>query len=377
MKSGREHSVTIPTDMKVAIVYDRVNKWGGAERVLLSLKEIFPEAHLFTSVYNSSGALWAKDFRYIKPSFLQKIPGMSTRHELMAPLMPIAFESFDFSKYDLVISVTSEAAKGIITRGDTLHICYCLTPTRYLWSGYRDYFDSLIKRIVAYPFVYYLRKWDKVASYRPDVMIGISKEVCNRIEKYYGRKSVLIYPPVTVFKPKLIKRKSRDYYLVVGRLVRYKKVGLVIQVFNDLGKKLVVVGTGSEESNLKKIAHRNIVFVKGLTDVELTDYYVNCKALIAPQREDFGLVMAEAQALGVPVIAYKKGGGSEIVKDGLTGVLFEKQTKESIISAIKRHQSLKYKKENFTKSIEKFSKQRFKKEVFDLINKTLKGTILS
>src|SRR3990172_1252396 len=162
---------------KVAIVYDRVNKWGGAERVLLTLHEMFPDAPLYTSVYDEKNASWAKVFSNIYTSFLQKIPFAKGNHEFLAPLMPLAFESFNFNDYDLVISVTSEAAKGIITKSGTTHICYCLTPTRYLWSGYEEYFKNPILKFISKPFVSYLRMWDKIAANRPDKIIAISTEV--------------------------------------------------------------------------------------------------------------------------------------------------------------------------------------------------------
>src|SRR3989338_4440016 len=181
--------------MKVALVYDRVNKWGGAERVLLALHKIFPDAPLYTSVYDNDKAPWAKVFK-IKTSFLQNFPFASQNHEFYAPLMPLVFESFSFDEYDLVISVTSEAAKGILTKPQTKHICYCLTPTRYLWSGYEDYFKNPILRFISKQVVFYLRFWDKIASQRPDVLIAISKEVQKRIKKYYDRDSSIIYPPL-------------------------------------------------------------------------------------------------------------------------------------------------------------------------------------
>ena len=183
--------------MKVALVYDRVNKWGGAERVLLAFHKLFPEATLYTSVYNPKNAPWAKAFA-IKTSFLQSFPYASSSHEFYPFLMPLAFENFSFDEYDLVISVTSEAAKGIMTKPKTMHICYCLTPTRYLWSGYSDYFDNSFFRFATKPVISYLRSWDMVASQRPDMYIAISKEVKERIKKYYGRESEVIYPPVDI-----------------------------------------------------------------------------------------------------------------------------------------------------------------------------------
>ncbi len=183
--------------MKVALVYDRVNKWGGAERVLLALKSLFPDAPLYTSVYNSDNAKWAEVFS-VKSSFLQKFPGARKLHEYYAPLMPMAFESFDFSEFDAVISVTSEAAKGIITKPETFHLCVCLTPTRYLWSGYDEYFKNPVLKFVSWPVVRYLKMWDKIAAQRPDQIVSISETVRDRVEKYYNRSSEVIYPPSSV-----------------------------------------------------------------------------------------------------------------------------------------------------------------------------------
>jgi len=184
--------------MKVAIVYDRVNKWGGAERVLLVLHKMFPDAPLYTSVYDEKSAPWAGVFPKIITSFLQYLPFAKNNHELLPFLMPLAFESFDFSGFDLVISVTSEAAKGIITKPETLHVCYCLTPTRYLWSHHDQYFKNTIFKILSKPFIVYLKKWDKIAAQRPDRMIAISTEVKNRIKKYYQREVKIVFPPVNV-----------------------------------------------------------------------------------------------------------------------------------------------------------------------------------
>src|SRR3989344_2367668 len=231
---------------KVALVYDRVNKWGGAERVLLMLHEMFPDAPLYTSVYSREKAPWANVFPEVIPSFLQKFSFLRDRHELLAPLMSLAFESFDFSGYDLVISVTSEAAKGVITKPGTLHVCYCLTPTRYLWSHFDTYFSArggpaFGWKGITKPVVTYLRSWDKIAAQRPDVVIAISTAVQDRIKKYYNRGSEIIYPPVDIekFQRKSVDTtslrsdvvKQRRYFLIVSRLVPYKKVDLAIEAF--------------------------------------------------------------------------------------------------------------------------------------------------
>lgn len=357
---------------KVALVYDRVNKWGGAERVLLALHELFPDAPLYTSVYSPAHAPWAKVFPQVIPSFLQKFPFASTKHELYPWAMPIAFESFDFSQYDLVISVTSEAAKGIITKPETKHLCYLLTPTRYLWSGYEEYFNSPIKEIVASPMVSYLKTWDKIAANRPDEIVCISDEVSGRCKKYYGKDSKVIYPPVDVerFNQKSTnwRVKARiekaglswgKYFLVVARLVPYKKVELAIEVFNQLKWQLVVVGTGSELGNLKSKAGNSVFFAGKVPEADLPIYYQGCQALVFPQEEDFGIVAVEAQAAGKPVIAYRAGGALETVVEGKTGMFFDQQTPESLRNALEKFNPEDYEPSDCMENAEKFSKEKF------------------
>ena len=350
--------------MKVVLVYDRVNKWGGAERVLLALHELFPEAPLYTAVYNPKTAPWAEVFPKVIPSFLQKIPFTKTNHELLGTFTPIAFEHFDFSAFDLVISITSEAAKGIITRPGTVHICYCLTPTRYLWSAYDLYFRNPILRMAAKPAVSYLRYWDKIAAQRPDVIVAISLEVQKRIKKFYGRGSEMIYPPVDLKK---FERRKGNFFLVVSRLIPYKRVDLAIEAFNELGFPLIIVGKGSEENRLKRMAKKNIKFVGELTDEKLADYYSRSLALIFPQVEEFGLTAVEAQAAGTPVIAYRKGGAIETVIDNKTGVFFNKQEKKDLVKAILSFKKKSFVRGDIIKNAEKFSKERFKKEFLELI----------
>lgn len=350
------------TKKKVALVYDRVNKWGGAERVLLTLHEMFPDAPLYTSVYDEKNARWARVFPKIHTSFLQKIPFAKSNHEFLAFLMPLAFESFDFSSFDLVISVTSEAAKGIKTRFGTLHICYCLTPTRYLWSHYDTYFKGLPFKGMATPFVNYLRKWDKKASKRPDLMIAISTEVQKRIKKYYGRKSEIIFPSVNVPLLRYSGTKKGKYYLIVGRLVGYKRVDLAIKTFNKLKLPLVVIGDGWQKWKLKLMAGKNIKFVYSTSDNALLEYYKNAKALVMPQEEDFGIVSVEAQAAGTPVIAFNKGGAKDTVVDGKTGVFFDKQTVASLTRAIAKFGKMVFNHKYLVKNAQRFSKEVFKKE---------------
>ncbi|QQS38583.1 glycosyltransferase [Candidatus Woesebacteria bacterium] len=360
--------------MRTAIVYDRVNKWGGAERVLVALHNIFPDAPLYTSVYNPVNASWARAFPNIYTSFIQKLPGAKSRHELIPFLMPIAFETFDFSDYDLVISVTSEFAKGIITTPKTKHVCYLLTPTRYLWSGYDEYFSNSLFRALTKPLINYLRYWDMIASKRPDMVISISKEVQKRVKRYYGIDSKVIYPPlfidrynITRFTTKLNGVKYKNYFLVVSRLVKYKKVDIAIRVFNQLNYPLVVIGKGKEEKYLKSIAGSNVYFLKNLTDRKLANYYYGARALVMPQLEDFGLVSIEAQSYGTPVIAYAKGGALDTVNKE-TGIIFNDQTKAGLSEAILRFNQQLFDREAIIKNTKRFSFRVFQQKLLKTIN---------
>jgi glycosyltransferase involved in cell wall biosynthesis len=360
--------------MKVALVYDKVSKWGGAERVLLALHQLFPDAPLYTAVYDKKKAKWADEFD-VRTSFLQKIPFAKSHSELLPALMPVAFESFDFDQYDLVISVTSEAAKGIITKSHTYHLCYCLTPTRYLWSGYDDYFKNETARIISKPFISYLQKWDKVASQRPDKLVAISKEVQERIGKYYGREAELVYPPVTLGKnQKSASIKQGGYFLLVSRLskfTKYKRVDLAIRLANKLKLPLKIVGDGSWRKKLEYMSGPTVEFVGAVSDETLVNYYKNCKALIFPGYEDLGLVMVEAQLLGKPVIAYNKGGAKELVQDGKTGILFDEQTEEGLESGLGRFAGYTFDERACKKNAAKYSFENFKKNFLFVIDKLI------
>lgn len=350
--------------MKVALVYDRLNKWGGAERVLLALHKIYPDAPLFTSVYSREKASWAKNFD-VKTSFLQNFKLAQDHNEMLALFMPISFESFNFDEFDLVISVTSESANGIITKPGTLHVCYCLTPTRYLWSGYDEYFRGNLMRTVSIPALKYLRRWDKLSSSRPDNYIAISSEVKNRIKKYYDKDSEIIFPPIMINRENSKATKSEDFYLIVSRLSRlsyYKKVDMAIEAFNKTGFPLKIVGSGPLEKKLKKTAKKNIEFLGELTDKELGYYYERCKALVFPGLEDFGLAMAEAQFFGKPVIAFGAGGALDIVKEGKTGKLFKEQSVEALIVALKSWEESSYNKRDIIESSKRFTFDKFKSD---------------
>ena len=337
--------------------------------MLLALHKMYPKAPLYTSVYDREKAPWAKVFR-VKTSFLQRIPFVKSHHEFIPFLMPLAFLFFSFKKYDLVISVTSEYAKGIITSGSTKHICICLTPTRYLWSGYSEYFQNKWFRFFAAPLIWTLRQWDKTISQLPDTYIAISREVQKRIKKYYDRESVVVYPPV-VKLPKTSKNSlfEKDYFLVVSRLSRftqYKRVDLAIRAASKLNASLTVVGSG-EMSFLKKIAGPTVHFTGGIPDALLSQYYKNARALIFPGFEDFGLSMVEALSFGIPVIAYKKGGALEIVKNGKTGTFFASQTVASLMKVLKSFRKSTYNSTTCQKQAGRFSQRAFRKGIQEVI----------
>ena len=353
--------------MKVALVYDRINKIGGAERVLLALHQIWPDAPLYTSVYDSTRAPWARDFKVIT-SFAQRLPAIKRHHEWFAWLMPLAFESFDFAGYDVVISVTSAEAKGIITRPETLHLCYLLTPSRYLWShshfyqqgSYATNKNWLTRKLT--PIIFSsLRRWDYLAAQRPDQIIAISKTVADRCRKYYHRQvSKIIYPPVSLLsvKPDTSLKVPKNYYLLVSRLVPYKRVDLAIKAFNQLHKNLIIIGEGAQRAYLKKLAGPTVKLIGRVGEQKLARYYQKCQALVFPAEEDFGIVCLEAQQFGKPVIAYAKGGAAETVVPG-TGVLFQRPTVTALSKAVHKVESTLFDPTACLQNTDRFSLDKF------------------
>lgn len=326
----------IKSNPKVALVYDWVDKYGGAERLLESLRSVFPKAPLFTSVYNPQKSTWATSFTKVNPSWLSA-PIFPQKHELLFPLIPISFESFDFSSFDLVISVTSAFAKGILTKPPTTHLCYFLAPTRFLWQEPDLYRQSMPVFLRPFwdPLASYLRFWDKIAANRPDYYVSISNYIGSLVKKIYQRDILkTIYPPVDLNTFTFCPSKN-DYFLVVSRLVPYKKIEIVVRAFNRLGQKLLIAGDGSQKSRLQKMARSNIKFLGFVPESQVVKLMQSAKALIHPQIEDFGLTVLEAGACGTPVLAFAKGGALETLIPGKTGDLFYSQTPEAIVDLIR------------------------------------------
>ena len=348
-------------NMNIALIHEWITNVAGSERVLLTLKEIFPKAPIFTSVFDSKKAKPFSKFD-VRTSFLQKWPFLKSKRELLIPLTPFAFEQFDLSKYNLVISSSSMAAKGVITKPDTIHISYCHTPPRYLWEPQIDPrakggLFGWLKTITSHK----MRIWDKVAADRVDHFIANSKYVAKRIKKYYGRESIVIYPPIDIekYRPSS-KVEIQDYFLFVSRLVGYKKCDLVVDAFNELGWPLKVIGQGPEKENLIKKAKSNIEFLGFLPDEKVVEFYQKAKAFVFAAEEDFGIVPVEAMAAGRPVIAYRQGGQSEAIIEGVTGEFFDNQTKESLVKSLRAFDFAKYKTDEIQKQAEKYSKEVFK-----------------
>lgn len=325
--------------MRVALVHEWLTNVAGSERVLLALHELYPEAPVYTSVFVPE-QFPQLDGADVRTSFLQRIPGAKTRHQAFPLLRTVAFERFDLDGYDVVISSSHAEAKGVITRPETLHVCYCYTPIRYYWSGYHHYLENprfgalnpLVKAVMPY-MTNYLRVWDRCAADRVDRFVAISRHVAKRIRKYYRRDSDVIYPPVNTSWLS-ISPAVEDYFLLVGRLIPYKRADLVVEAFNRLGLPLKIVGTGSEMETLRAAARPNIEFLGRVPDVELGELYSRCQALIFPQEEDFGIVPLEAMAAGRPVIAYRAGGALETVVEGETGIFFDRQDAQSLLEAV-------------------------------------------
>lgn len=362
--------------MKIALVHDYLNQYGGAEKVLEAFIEIFPDAPIYTLIHDPAklrcgvNSFKNKD---IRTSFLQKVPFAKTKHRIFPPLMPLAIEKFDLSGYDVVLSDSASFAKGVITKPETLHICYCYTPTRYIWDDSHKYIREFSIPSFVRPFIplfmNYIRIWDREAAHRVDEFICTSKFVAKRIKKYYKRNAKVIYPPVDI-KEFAIGNRISNYFLIIGRLLPYKRFDIAIKAFNKLELPLKIIGNGPERKKLEKMAKWNIEFLGEVTTQELKKYYQSCQALIFPQEEDFGLVAVEAMACGRPVIAYKSGGALESVKHGKTGVFFNEQTPECLIKTIKNFQANKFNPHIIRPYAIKFDKEIFKKKIKEFIEKT-------
>lgn len=366
--------------MKLSLVHDDFMQSGGAESLFATIASLYPKAPIYTSLVDWKKLPQSINRNRVRPSFIQKLAIAKKWYKAFLPLYPLAFERFDFDDYDLVISSTTRFAKSAITKPGTIHICYINSTPRFLWDENvkKEYLPSILRFLFSLV-LKWLKRWDKAASARADFYIANSKNVKDRVKKYYNRESDVIYPfaDINFFKPAAVHNwqlKSRNYFLVVSRLVKWKKIEIAIHACSDLGKNLIIVGDGPDAGRLKSLASRHqipdttyqIQFLGKVTREELRDLYRNSEALIVTQEEDFGIASVEAQACGTPVIAYDSGGQQEIIESNKTGILFKNQTaedlKDAILAFLKvkwgvqacRKNSLKFSQANFEKNIKKF-----------------------
>lgn len=375
----------LPEGLRVAIIQHWLTSYGGAERVLEGFAGIFPRADFYALVVSERSIPPALRGWNMKASFVGKIPGAKRWHRHFLPLYPLAAEQFDLDGYDLVISSEAGPAKGVITQPETCHICYCHTPMRYVWDMYHDYRRSMnpLTRAVFSLTAHYARQWDMMAAARVDHFVANSRHVAARIAKYYRRSSTVIYPPANV-DAGYISEKIDDYYLVVSRLVPYKRVDIAIEACNRLKRRLRVVGMGPEYKHLRKNAGPTIEFLGHLNDAALGEQYAHCRALLFPGEEDLGLVPIEAQSFGKPVIAYGKGGALETV-EGLcqagrpelaSGLFFLEQTADVLSDAIREFERLeeRYSPLFIRERVQCFGVDRFQKNFTGFIAEQLAQT---
>ncbi len=371
-----------PENLKIALVHDSLLALGGAERVLGTLHKIFPSAPIYTLFYNKKFTDKFLPGAQIKPTFVQKFYSVLRNNKLLTPLLPIAAESIDLNRYDVVISSSVAFSKGLILKPQTTHICYCYSPMRQIWDWHAEYKNEVrMPKIITALFQHFLRIWDSHAATRVDHFIAISENVRERIQKYYHRDSAIIYPPVNLptvsnlRDRESLRQKTGGFFLIVSRLFKHKNIDIAIEAFNKLELPLVVIGDGPDFKKLKRIASKNIRLLGFKSDEIVQDYYANCLAFIMPQEEDFGLTPIEAMYWGKPVLALKRGGALEYIEEGVNGEFFEDPTPEVLADGVRRLkegiEKNKYNSAIIKKTAEKFSTERFKEELMETLDRVL------
>ncbi len=355
--------------MNLALIHDWLNQLGGAEDVLEALVGLYPDAPLYTSLYDRARmpAHWRE--WDIRTSFIDRLPLAHRKQQLYFPLYPFAFEQFDLRSYDVVLSNKSGFCHGVVTGPETMHVCYCLTPTRYVWR-YHQYAEQedlgRLTRAGLAPFLTFLRQYDRLAADRVDHFIAISDEVRRRIAKVYRREATIIYPPVDVgrFAPS---NRVDDYYLFVGRLVPYRRLDVLIEAFNKMGRPLKIAGSGRDRERLEALAGPTVEFLGFVPDADLPDLLARCRAFVWPGEEDFGISPLQANAAGRPVIAYAAGGAKETVVPGVTGALFAQQSVAAIIETVESFDPLSVSPAAIRRHAEQYDIALFKRRIADFV----------
>jgi glycosyltransferase involved in cell wall biosynthesis len=356
----------------LALVHDWLNQIGGAEDVLETFVEMFPGAPVYTSMYHRDGMPPAYRDWDIRTTWMDRLPGIHRRHQPYLPCYPLAFGQLDLSNYEIVLSNKSGFCHGVRT-APAPHVCYCLTPTRYVWD-YASYADreaiAPLLKLAARPLIALLRRWDYRAAQRVDHFVAISSAVQRRIRRVYGRRSTVIYPPVDCgrFQPASA---HDDYYLIVSRLVPYRRIDLAVRAFSQLGLPLVVGGEGRDRAALEAAAGPTITFLGRVPDEDLPDLVARCRAYVLPGEEDFGIAPLQAQAAGRPVIAFGAGGALDTVVEGQTGVFFREPTAEALAAAVRAFDPDGIDATACTRNAARFDTQVFKRKLGDLVRSVL------
>jgi glycosyltransferase involved in cell wall biosynthesis len=357
-----QHNTKGEEALKVAIIHYWLVGMRGGEKVVEALCEMYPQADIFTHVYVPEAVSERIRQHRIIPTFINSLPRSASLYKTYLPLMPLALEQLDLRGYDLIISSESGPSKGVIPPSDALHVCYCHTPMRYIWNMYHDYRSSAgwITRLLMPPLTHYLRMWDVTSAARVDSFVANSTTVARRIKRYYGAESVVIHPPVdTAAFSIATPEEPGDYYLMAGELVSYKRPDLAVQAFNEMKLKLVVIGGGEMLDQIRRIAGPTVKVLGPQPFEVLKQHYARCQALIFPGEEDFGMVPIEAMASGRPVVAFARGGATETVVDGISGVFFSEQTVEAISAAIRRMADMKIDPTKIAAHASQFGRETF------------------
>ncbi len=362
----------LPSHLRIALVHHWLIRRRGGEKVLEAFCELFPKADIFTLFYEPASCSEIINRHTVRASWIQKLPQANRHFQHYLPLFPMAIRHFDLAAYDLVISSDASVVKGIVKRPETCHLCYCHSPVRYIWGAYPIYsrsLDAAWQRLIFFLVCLYLRAWDSRAASKVDYFIANSLNVAERIRKYYHRDSEVIYPPVAVSSFALSSAR-KDYFLMAGEMVPYKRFDLAIDAFNRLGFPLRLIGDGTERQKLEKRAHANIQFMGRVSDEEFRRLIGDCRALIFPGEEDFGMVAVEALASGRPVIALAKGGALETVHPPLNGIFFAEESSDALSSAVLQFQQLEsqFAPEAIRQSAFRFKPERFLKEISEYVS---------
>jgi glycosyltransferase involved in cell wall biosynthesis len=360
--------------MKVAIIHYWLVGMRGGEKVVEALCEMYPQADIFTHVYVQEMVSERIRQHRVIPTFINSLPRPAKMYKNYLPFMPLALEQLDLSSYDLIISSESGPAKGVIASPGAVHVCYCHTPMRYIWNMYHDYRKNAgrVARLLMPPLAHYLRMWDVASALRVDSFVANSSTVAQRIDRYYHLASTVIYPPVdteafSVAPPSGLE----DYYLMAGELVSYKRPDLAVHAFNEMKLKLVIIGGGEMLDQIRRIAGPTITVLGPQSFSVLKQHYMLCRGLIFPGEEDFGMVPVEAMASGRPVVAFGRGGATETVIDGISGVFFHEQTIEAISAAVKRLADMEIDPIRIAQHASQFGRDQFLKKMRAHINDLL------